>query len=127
MRMHPGFPDSTDFEPSSVQEVTKRWEFHRDPGSGGKNVGEDFKVPEGSVVVDYETHETSRHNTKGEPHIDLVFENSGPLRIPVGVHIGIRLTPEHIGGAGSGFTGNINMKIVSKADWYEEFLNGGPH
>ncbi|OAZ43355.1 hypothetical protein [Paenibacillus polymyxa] len=128
MSMIAGFPDSPDFEPGQLRDADARWSFHRDANTSGKNVGQDFMVPEGSVIVDFETHETSRFNTKGEPDIRLVFEDRGPVRIPNGVHVGIRLTPDdYPGGAGAGFTGDIKMKVVSEADWFTEFLNGDPH
>lgn len=118
MAMIPGFPDSSDFDSDKVKTYSAKWAFHRDPGLDGKNVGEDFLTPEGSVIVDFETNETSRYNTKGNPDIRIVFEDRGRLRIPKGVHVGIRLTPGNILEGGAGFTGDINMKIVSERDWY---------
>ncbi|PAO69941.1 hypothetical protein [Bacillus sp. X2(2017)] len=123
MPMDAGFPDKSDFESGQLREHNARWDFHRDPNTSGHNVGEDFKVPEGSVIVDYVTAETSRHNTKGEPVIHLVYQNRGPLRIPTGVRVGIRLTPDDWpGGSGASFTGNIHMTVVSESDWMVEFL-----
>lgn len=123
----PGFPDSADFDTSKLHEASARWEFKRDAGSGGQNYGQDFMVPEGTVLVDFEIHETSRRNTKDEPDIRPVFENRGPLRLPNGVHVGIRLEPDDFpGGAGAGFTGDIKMKVVTEIDWMNEALSG-PH
>jgi hypothetical protein len=93
MAMPPGYPDPADFQPGQIQEHRARWEFHRDADRGGQNVGQDFLAPEGSMVVDFETHETSRHNTRGAPAIRLTTVSSGPLNLPRGVHVGIRLTP----------------------------------
>ncbi|MDX5576633.1 hypothetical protein PV779_50805 [Streptomyces sp. ID01-9D] len=122
-----GFPDSTKFDPSRVKEVSVSWNFHRDAMRGGENEGEDFKVSDGLVLVDFDTHETSNHNTKGDPAFDVLFENRGPVRVPKGVRVGIRLTPQDFpGGAGASFTGELKMKTVTEPDWYAKALDGIP-
>jgi hypothetical protein len=126
MAMPPGYPDPADFQPGQIQEHRPRWEFHRDADRGGQNVGQDFFAPEGSMVVDFETHETSRHNTRGAPDIRLATVSSRPLNLPRGVHGGIRRTPDDFPtGAGASFTGDVVMKIVSQGDWFARFLQGG--
>ncbi|PFS40746.1 hypothetical protein COK65_18485 [Bacillus thuringiensis] len=122
-----GFPKSAAFDPSRVGVFSARWEFKRKAGQEGKNVGENFLVPSGSVVVGVETHETSNHNTKGGPVIHLVFEEKGLLRIPIGLRVGIRLTPDgYWGGAGASYTGNIKLEIVTLPEWYKKALDGIP-
>ncbi|MBB6021397.1 hypothetical protein HNR77_002492 [Paenibacillus sp. JGP012] len=123
----PGFPDGADFDASKKHEFTARWEFHRDAMRGGQNYGEDFKAPDGTVVVDFETHTTSDHNTKGAPDIRPYIEDRGMYRVPRGVHVGHRLTPDDLpGGAGAGFTGDIKMTVVNEVDWFNVAVKG-PH
>ena len=124
MAMPVGFPTSEDFDAAQVHshDVTHHWE--RSPGRGGKNVGADFLCPAGSLVVDFEVHEHSRHSTKGNPDTRVVLCNNGPINTPIGVHNGIRLTPGGIGGPGASYKFTIKMRIVTKADWYAKFLSG---
>jgi hypothetical protein len=116
--MPPDYPTSDDFAAASVRTHVARWEFHRGPGSGGKNFGENHYLPEkGLCLVDYDIEVTSDHRTKGSPVYALVKEDLGWINAPVGVGVGHRLTPQGPGGAGAAFTGYIHMKYVSLADW----------
>ncbi|MEK3837359.1 MULTISPECIES: hypothetical protein [unclassified Paenibacillus] len=122
----PGFPDKSDFDQSKLHEATASWDFHRDPGTGGKNYGEDLKAPNGTVVVDFNTHIDADHNTKGGADIHAYIEDNGMYRIPRGVHVGHRLTPGSIGGPGASYKGEITMTVVSDADWWP-VATEGPH
>lgn len=120
--MTPGYPTSEDFATDAISEYSADFGWHRDPGSGGQNYGVDLVAPDGSAVVDYEVHIKSDHNTKGSPAFYLAEKKVGPMNIPVGVHVGHRLTPGGFGGPGASFKGTVHMKIVSVPDWMVEFL-----
>ncbi len=118
MSMPPDYPTSADFPAASIHTHVARWDFHREPGAGGKNFGENHNLPgTGVCLVDYDIEITSDYRTKGTPVFVVVKEELGPVNVPVGVGVGHRLTPQGPGQSGAGFTGNIHMKYVSLAEW----------
>jgi hypothetical protein len=125
--MPSGFPKIGDFEGSDISEKPGSWRFHRDGGSGGKNYGEDHLAPNDTVVVAVTYNVTAEHHTKGSPAFELVMKAVGPVNVPVGFHIGHRLTPEGLFGAGATFQGDFTLKCVSLQKWMNVFIANLPH
>lgn len=117
MAMEGDFPKYTDFDENDITVYERNWDFQRDAGLSGENKGEDFLLPDGMALVDYEVHEGSRYNTKGDPDIRFVFDESGMLRMPIGLHNGIRLTPGEYTQGGASYTGKFIMRGVSESKW----------
>jgi hypothetical protein len=126
MPMPPGFPKSGDFPAGQVTEHTASWHYRRDPGQGGSNFGTDFLAPNDAVVVDYEIHVSSEHDTDGSANIRLVMKSTGVLQMPIGVHVGHRLEPGDIFGPGATYKGEVKMKIVSPQAWLTKVISGLP-
>lgn len=124
--MPPGFPRSSDFPADQVREYKISWRYHRDHNQGGANYGTDFIAPNDAVVVDFDVHITSDHNTKGDADIHLVMKSLNVVQMPVGVHVGHRLEPI-LFVAGATYQGEITMKMVSPQAWIAKALSNIGH
>ena len=120
----PGFPSAAAFTPAQLKEQKINWEFHRDPGSGGKDFGEDYLAPDDSIVVGFQISVVSENHTKGHGDLYLILQSQGVLQKPRGLHIGHRLEPDSIIGAGATFKGEATMQIVSFQDWLPKAIGG---
>lgn len=124
--MPAGYPSSDQFSDAQKRQQDTEWHWQRGPGTGGQNYGRDFKVPAGHFVVGYNVLEHSRIRSDGGPDIHLVYEQRGILNCPVGVHNGIRLEPQGIGGSGASYKFTIQTRYVTEADWYAVALRPAP-
>ncbi len=94
------------------------WSLKRKPDTGGANVGKTFNVPKGRAVVEWHTHETSCNRCKGEHVQTLSFAEASGIKIPKGVHVGVRFKKGHPAGSkGASYTGTITMVSVPKKAW----------
>src|SRR5262245_52354624 len=112
-------PTQADFSGEDLQIVSVDWSFDRAPNTGGANVGQDYSVPSGRVIVGWEARETSCIRCQGsERDVRLSFESRGPLRLPVAVHVGVRFKEElNPAGSGASYTGTITMVSVPFEKW----------
>jgi hypothetical protein len=114
-----GYPSRGDFPPervSHIPDTERHWDRH--PGSGGRNYGENFAVPSGTMLVGWSVLEHSRFGMKGQPVQYVVMEQRGILNVPKGVHVGCRLEPGSLGGGGASYKYTVQMWVVTEADWY---------
>lgn len=116
------YPRMSDFKGAELKTYTTTWNFSRKPDTGGANVGTDKDVPKGRVVVSWRAEERSCIRCKGNRDVRVHFKNSGPLRIPRGVHIGVRFNKGCLTCQGASYTGNITCIHVSQEKWLEVFL-----
>lgn len=146
-----GVLTAKDFSKDQVHETEKHWGWHRSAGRGGKNYGGDFVVPKDRVLVGWEASVKSKHRTKGNIDWKIVYSrNKGGILVPVGVHTGIRLTPDDgnfdlrglesfakfsttpskwttndikklVGTGGAAFHGQFKLKYVTKKDWKKKW------
>lgn len=117
--MPSGFPVASDFDGGLINEHAHAFDFERPAGAGGENYGKDSNVPKGRMIVGYRIHERSERHTKGRRDLKLNFDSRNQYRVPVGVHIGHRLTPDKSPtGEGAAYKGTIYTLTVPEADWY---------
>jgi hypothetical protein len=126
-----GFPTADKFPAGKVVTMAvQNWSFHRNPGTGGGNAGQDMVAPDGNAVVGIDFGITSDHGA-GAGGIDLhvVFPpGNPPINFPIGFHAGARLEPGGIGGAGATYAGGVTLKIVALADYFPVFFAmNAPH
>jgi hypothetical protein len=114
-----GFPTAASFPPAKIITVPQQtWSFHRGPGSGGGNAGENLNAPAGTVVVGIDFGVTSDHGA-GAFDNHIVMEQTGVFNLPIGFHTGARLEPgSGFGGAGATYAGGVTLQTVSQADWF---------
>jgi hypothetical protein len=112
-----GYPKPSDFPPDKVTQSTFSWAFHRDPGSGGADFGEDHLASADQIVVGFSFNILSDNNTKGHGDLYLILKTLGVFNLPRGLHVGHRLEPGTFTQAGANFSGNGTMQTVSVQDW----------
>lgn len=111
-----GLPDKSKFQGSDLDVQTFRWEFRREPGSGGANEAQDFNVPAGRVLVEWNANETSCIRCGGGDY-QLVMKSTGTRTFPIGIRPGSRLEPGGLGGPGASFTGGLSLISVPLSVW----------
>jgi hypothetical protein len=113
----PQFPTWRQFPAGKIVTLpVQNWHFHRDPGSGGGNAGQDLNAPNGAVVVGIDYGVTSDHGA-GAFDNHVVLDSSGLVNVPIGFHTGARLEPGPIWGAGATYEGGVTLKTVAMIDW----------
>ncbi len=95
-----------------------RWDLNRGSDTGGGNAGQTFNVPKGRAVVEWSAEETSCIRCKGKHYRYLSFEEENGIKIPNGIHVGVRFKKGHPAGSkGASYTGTITMVSVPKKAW----------
>ena len=112
-----GFPKASDFPPGKVGQSTISWSFDREPGSGGHDFGDDHLASADQIVVGFSFNIISDIHTKGHGDLHMILRPQGVLQLPSGVHVGHRLEPGSIVGAGAHFKGEATLQTVSLQDW----------
>jgi hypothetical protein len=128
------YPKISDFQGADLQILTAPWALQRGSNSPGSNDATNIEVPAGRVVVDWRAEERSCIRCEG-PHLKFVlFDESGPIRIPQGVRVGVRFKKGWIGGPGASYTGSVTIIHVARDKWSAVFSNkyltcaqGGAH
>lgn len=122
-QMPDNMPVVDDFPGTVLDTHSVDWDFDRSPGTGGANVGGDFPVPPGRVIVEWSARETSCIRCEGGRDVRLVLNTQGPFSVPAAVHVGTRfkknLNPT---GPGASYTGTITMTSVPFDQWIKVVL-----
>lgn len=115
------FPKASDFDAKVVKKANRDWEFEKENNEGGSNVAKDLVLDEGHVLLDYEYHEVSLRGARPPVSKLLVMKRKGSRILPVGIRVGVRLQPGGLGGAGSAYKGNADLKYVTYKQWKEVY------
>lgn len=121
--MPENLPVVDDFPGSVLDTHSVDWEFKRSPGTGGANVGKDFPVPTGRVIVEWSARETSCIRCHSGRDVKLVLRPQGPFSVPLAVHVGTRFEKDlNPFGSGASYTGTITMTSVPFEEWIRVVL-----
>ena len=125
MQISNNFLSWKDFHGKDLELHTHDGGWKRDAMKGGQNYGGDWNLPQNRVLVGWKVNIKSDHNTKGNPDIRMNTDanNKKNILIPVGVHVGHRLTPPNrFGGPSASFQFRIQMYSVTKAIWKKKYM-----
>ncbi len=111
-----GLPNDKNFRPDQIKETIHEARWYRKGGGGGEDKGKDIKAPDGRVVVSAKVFIKSAWNV-GRMNMPIKYIIHGSYIIPIAAHIGTRLNPKGLLGAGACFNHKVIVKHVSLEDW----------
>jgi hypothetical protein len=109
-------PNKDKFQGGDLDVHTFRWEFEIKHGNHGDNKADDFKVPEGRVLVGWNANVTSCIGCSGQVY-QLVMKRTGTRTFPIGIRPGSRLEPGDITGPKASYTGDLTLISVPRPVW----------
>jgi len=81
------YPSEAAFKPTQIRTATGAWEYHRSPGSGGANYGDDHDAAAGDVVVGVEYNVISDTNVVAGADYHIHTVTTGIINVPVGFSV----------------------------------------